>query len=72
MLTIIKVLIILFLLKGIGDILAIFKKISKFSFVSVQIDSLLTQTEGERKAFFEGFKKGDRIMRLPPKSTWLS
>ena len=42
MLTIIKVLITLFLLVGIGNILAIFKKISKLSFhLSVQVYSLL-------------------------------
>ena len=30
---------------------------------------LLDQTEGERRTFLEGSKKGNRIVRLPPKST---
>ena len=45
------------------------KQISKLSFqLSVQIYSLLGQTEGERKAFFGGFKKGDHIVRLSPRA----
>ena len=41
------------------------KQISKLSFqLSVQIYSLLGQTEGERKAFFGGCQKGDHIVRL--------
>ena len=43
------------------------KQIRKLSFqVSVQIYSLLGQTEGERKTFFRGCKKGDHIVRLSP------
>ena len=34
--------------------------------LSVQGYSLLGQTEGERKAFLGGSKKGDHIVRLPP------
>ena len=53
MLTIIKVFIIIFLLLEIGNILAIFKTNYKLSFqLSVQVYSLLGQTEWERKAFF--------------------
>ena len=67
MLTIIKVFIILFLLKGIGNILAI-SEINLQALLSIGCPgiSLLAQIEGERKAFFEGCKKGDRIIRLLP------
>ena len=55
---------------GIGNTLyqQFSKQISKLSFqVSAQVYSLLAQTEGERKVFFEGRKKkGEHIMRLPP------
>ena len=69
MLTIIKVFIILFLLclweQGTPEQFS--KQISKLSFqLSFQIYSLLAQTEGERKAFFGGYKKGDHIVRLSP------
>ena len=38
------------------------KQISKLSFqLSVQIYSLLGQTEGERKALFGGYKKGTTL-----------
>ena len=41
-------------------------QISKLSILlSVQIYSLLGKTERERKAFFEGCKKRDHIVRLP-------
>ena len=62
MLTIIKVFIILFLLVRIRNILAIFKTNSKLSFqMSVQVYSLLGQTEGEWKAFFEGARSGTAL-----------
>ena len=67
MLTIIKVFIILFLLClwEQGTPWEFSKQISKLSFqLSVQIYSLLVQTEGERKAFFGVCKKGDHIVRL--------
>ena len=42
------------------------KQISKFSFqLSFQTYSLLGQTEGERKAFSGGCKKGDHIGDYP-------
>ena len=71
MLTIIKVFIILFLLclweKGTPWQFS--KQVSNFSFqLSVQVYSLLGQTEEERKAFFGGFKKGGRIVRLPQRA----
>ena len=41
------------------------KQISKLSFqLSVQIYSLLGQTEGERKTFFGGCKRGEHIVIL--------
>ena len=53
----------------IGNTHAIFKTINKLSFqLSVQVCSLLVQSEGERKAFFEGCKKGGHIVRLPPRT----
>ena len=64
MLAIIKVFIIPFLLClwEEGTPWKFSKQISKLSFqLSVQIYSLLGQTEGERKAFFGGYKKGDHI-----------
>ena len=62
MLTIIKVFIILFLLVRIRNILAIFKGNSKLSFqMSVQVYSLLGQTEGEWKAFLEGARSGTAL-----------
>ena len=64
MLTIIKEFNILFPLLEIVNILAIFK-INQFQ-LSVQVYSLLGQTDGERKAFFKGCKKGGHIVRLPP------
>ena len=60
MLTIIKVFIILFLLClwEQGTPWQFSKQISKLSFeLSLQIYSVLGQTEGERKAFFGGCKK---------------
>ena len=71
MLTIIKVFIILFLLClwEQGTPWQFSKQISKLSFqLSVQVYSLLGQTEGERKAFLGGCKKGDHIVRLPPRA----
>ena len=68
MLTIIKVFIILFLLClwEQGTPWQFSKQIRKLSFqLSFQIYSLLGQTEGERKAFFGGCKKGDHIVRYP-------
>ena len=64
MLTIIKEFNILFPLLEIVNILAIFK-INQFQ-LSFQVYSLLGQTDGERKAFFKGCKKGGHIVRLPP------
>ena len=51
--------IILFLLAGIGNILAI-SKLSQYVLLQlrVKVYSLLGQTEGERKTFFKGCKKG--------------
>ena len=57
MLTIIKLLIILLLLVRTGN-----------QVQNVQVYSLLGQTEGDMKAFFEGCKKWDQIMRLPPRA----
>ena len=38
------------------------RKISKFPFqISVQVYSLLDQTEGERKAFLEGTRRGATV-----------
>ena len=70
MLTIIKVFIILFLLLRIGTILAIFRiNQLKICFqLSVKVFSLLNQTEGERKAFLGGYKKGGHIVQLPPRA----
>ena len=68
MLTIIKMFIILFLLclwEQRAPCQFSKKSVYKLSFqLSVQIYSLLAQTEGERKAFLEGCKKGDHITRL--------
>ena len=45
------------------------KQISKLSFqLSVQVSSLLSQTEEQKKAFFEGCKKGGCIVRLLPRA----
>ena len=71
MLTIIKVFIILVLLclwkQGTPSQFS--KQISKLSLqVSVQIYSLLGQTEGERNAFYGGCKKGDHIVILSPRA----
>ena len=69
MLTIIKVLIILFLLClwKQGTLWKFSKKISKLSFqLSVQIYSLLGQTQDEMEAFFGGYKKEGHIVRLFP------
>ena len=62
MLIIIKVFIILFLL-CLWEIVGQFsKQINKFSFqLSVQVYSLLGQSEGEKKAFFGGRKKGETL-----------
>ena len=60
-LTIIKVFIILFLLClwEWGTPWQFLKQISKLTFqLSVQVYSLLGQTEGERKAFLQGTRKG--------------
>ena len=68
MLTISKVFTILCLLCLCGnrECPGSFKKLSKLSFqMSGQVYSLLGQTEEEKKAFFGGCKKGDRIVRLP-------
>ena len=71
MLTIIKVFIILFVLClwEQGTPWQFSKQIGKLSFqLSFQIYSLLAQTEGERKAFHGGCKKGDHIVRLSPRT----
>ena len=71
MLTITIVFIILFLLYlwVQGTPWQFSKQISKLSFqLSFQIFSLLTQTEGERKAFLERVKKGGHIVRLSPRA----
>ena len=45
------------------------KQISKLSIqLSLQIYSLLAQTEGERKAIFGGCKKGNHIVGLSPRA----
>ena len=36
--------------------------------MSVQVYSLLGQTEEEKKAFFRGCKKGGHIVRLPQRA----
>ena len=36
--------------------------------LSVQVYSLLGQTGGKRKAFFEGHKKASHIVKLPPRA----
>ena len=71
MLSIIKVLIVLFLLClwEQGTPWQFSKKISKLSLeLSVQIYFLLGQTQEVRKAFFGGCKKGDHIVRLSPRA----
>ena len=57
----------------IGNTLAVFKKVSKPSFqLVVQVYSLLGQTEEKFPNFLEtlfgGCKKGDRIVRLLPRT----
>ena len=66
MLIIIKVFIILFLL-CLWEIVGQFsKQINNFSFqLSVQVYSLLGQSEGEKKAFFGGRKKGEALWDYP-------
>ena len=67
MLTIIKVFIILFLLClwEQGTPWQFSEQISKLSFqLSFEIYSPLAQTEGERKTFFGGCKRGDHIVIL--------
>ena len=73
MLTIIKVFIILFLLKGIGNILAI-SEINRQALLSIGCPgiSFLAQTEGERKAFFEGVQEGRPHYQITSNSTLLS
>ena len=71
MLTIIKVLVILFLLclweNGTSRQLS--KQISILSFqLSVQVCPLLDQSEGYRKVFLWGCKMGGYIVRLPPRA----
>ena len=54
---------------GKGSTHANSKQISKISFqLNVEVCSLLGQSEGERKAFFEGCKKKGHIMRLPTRA----
>ena len=49
----------------IGNTRQLSEQISKLFFqVSVQVYSLLSQTEGERKTFFRGWKKWGYIVRL--------
>ena len=44
-------------------------KLNKLCFqLSVQVYSLLDQTEEERKVFLGGFKKRGHIVRLPPRA----
>ena len=75
MLTIIQVFIILFLLCLCeqGTPWQFSKQINKLSFqLSFQIYPLLAQTEGERKVFFGGCKRGGGPhCEIIPKSTWL-
>ena len=74
MLTIIKKFIILFLLclQKQGTPWQFSKQISKLSFqLSVQICSLLDQTEGERNAFFGRTQEEGPHCEIIPKSTWL-
>ena len=71
MLTIIKMFIIFFLLSACENRehpgRQFLKKINKLFFqMSVKVYSFLIQAERERKAFFGGCKKGNRIVRLPP------
>ena len=71
MLTTIKVFIILFLLClwEQGTRWQFSKQISKLSFqLSFLICSLLAQTEGQKRSFLEGCKKGDHIVRLSPRA----
>ena len=54
---------------GTGNILAIFKTSIKSSFkMNLQIYSFLAQIEGEKRPFLEGCKKGQYILRLPPRA----
>ena len=72
MLTIIKVFVILFLLClwEQGTPWQFSKQISKLSFqLSFQIYSLLAQTKGERKAFFERLQEGGPHCTI---MTWLT
>ena len=72
MLTIIKVSIIQFLLylwEKRKPCWQFSKQISKLFFqLSVQVYSLYGQTEGERKVFFRGCKKGGHIVAFPPRA----
>ena len=74
MLTIIKVFIILFLLClwKQGTPWQFSKQIGNLSLqLNFQTYSLLAQTGGERKAFFERVKKRGPHCEIFPKSTWL-
>ena len=74
MLTIIKLFIILFLLSQGEQRTSwqLSKQISKLSFqFSLQIYSLLAQTEGETKTFFGRVQKGGPDFEITPKNTWL-
>ena len=54
------------LIAGMGNTWQFSKEVSKLSFpLSVQIFFLLSQTKGERKTFFERWKKVGHIVRLP-------
>ena len=53
----------------VGKENTILKLIGKLFFqLSVQVCSLLSQSEGERDAFFGGCGKEDYIVRLPPRA----
>ena len=55
-----------------GDTLAAFEKMRKLFFqMSIQVYSLLGQTEGKRKTFYQRVQEGGLDREITLKSTWL-